>query len=212
MDVPQISPELREALRTWFHSKDRSIYLADDTFAYLPGGIGYFSVALISEITLTANATSVTFSNIPQGFKHLLIISRLAQSAANEVDNTIIRLNGDTGANYDIEYLQANGATASAFASRGTATSLLGFAEGTLSRPNSYGSNFIFIPGYSVVGDKVVLGIAAGFGNVSADADQFLRVQAVHWRNLNVLTSVSFVPQSGPNFVSGTKIQLYGML
>jgi hypothetical protein len=68
----------------------------------------------ITKQTLGAEAATVTFSNIPQTFTDLLIVSS-ARSArtVNLADNLNLRFNGDAGGNYSFRYLEGNGSAAS---------------------------------------------------------------------------------------------------
>jgi hypothetical protein len=77
-------------------------------FLWAPAG-AYDS---ISSITLSASASTITFSGIPSTYTHLQI--RYSLTAAAPADTTI-RFNGDTGANYSSHLLRGTGAAAGAF-------------------------------------------------------------------------------------------------
>lgn len=211
MDVPQLSPQLIDALRTWFHPKDRSVYLAPSTFAYLPGGIGYLSMAFISETILSASAASVTFSNIPQSFRHLILFCQPRTDSAVEAAALYIFYNNDTGANYDAERLIVAGTTVSAATLRSTNGPFIGLTEGSLSRANNFGLNFIIITNYQTTMEKQAIAMSCTFGDASADGDLLLLPASVRWRNTNVITSILLNPNVG-SFVSGSRFQLYGVL
>lgn len=211
MEVPETPTKLINQLRSWFHPKDRSIYLAANCLAYLSNG-AYFSDAFIAETALTGNVTSVTFSNIPQTFRHLMIMASTRVDTAVEVDNAQIRFNGDTGANYDYQQLFGNSATATASAARATTSAVIGAAEGANSRANCFAPGLVWIFDYSRTIEKRMVGFTAVFGNLSADADMFALFRVGNWRNPNVITSITIIPATGPNFVSGSRFQLYGIL
>lgn len=213
MEIAETPRQLIEQLRSWFHPKDRSIYLAPDAFAYLPGGVGYLSMAFISETVLSASAASVTFSNIPQDFRHLMIAASCRVDTAAERDNIAVRFNGDSGANYDTQSIFGTSATPTASATRGAASLPVGSAEAANSRGNAFGPNWIWIFQYSAAGiEKQTISFFSTFGNLSTDADLFAIFRAGNWRNLNVITSITILPSTGPNFVSGSRFQLYGIL
>lgn len=213
MDVPQLSPQLIDALRTWFHPKDRSVYLAPSTFAYLPGGVGYFSMAFISEVVLTANAASITFSNIPQNFRHLWLACQVRSVTVSESDVLMVRFNGDSGANYDVQALVVNNATLTGVAVRGLTLVGLGPIEGANSRAANTSPVFTWISLYSnVTTEKWLMSFSCQFGNVSADADLSEDFRSCRWRNTNVITSFTLSTNSGANLVSGSRVQLYGIL
>lgn len=211
MKIPAISPDLIEGLRARFFAKDRSLYLAANCFYYLNNG-AYLSDAFIAETTLSASAASITFSNIPQGFRHLSLITNSRVDTAVEVDNLNIRFNGDSGANYDLQQLFGNGVTATSVASRGGTAITFGAAEGANSRANCFAPGIAWIFDYSRTVEKRMIGLTAVFGNLSADADLFALFRVGNWRNSNVITSIVITPATGPNFVTGSRFQLYGIL
>ena len=212
MEVNPIDRDKIQDLRTWFHPKDRSVYLAANCLAYLSNG-AYLSNAFIAETVLAASAASVTFSNIPQGFRHLLIYSLGRSDAVLEADTLVIRFNNDSGSNYDVQRLTAGSTTVSAAATRATASSFIGQLEAANSRPANFAQSSILILGYSNSAiEKSAIGTGTIFGNTDADTDLFIVTRSLRWRNTNVITSIVIVPANGPNFVTGSSFQLYGIL
>lgn len=64
---------------------------------------------LIASTTLTQSATTVTFSNIPSGYKMLLLTGwGRTDRASNNTENMFLRCNGDTNNNYDHRALLFN--------------------------------------------------------------------------------------------------------
>jgi hypothetical protein len=211
MEVDILSDKIKQQLSSWFHRRDRSLYLPPSAFYYLNNG-AYLSDAFISETVLSASATSVTFSNIPQGFRHLVVMSSVRTDRVAENDTLVIRANGDGGANYDFQQLFGSSATASASTVRGT-TGFLHVTEASNSRANAFSPTIAWIWNYTInTQDKYCIGLSGFVGNLSADADLNIGVRLGHWRNLNVITSLVLVPNTGPNFVSGSRFQLYGVL
>lgn len=169
-------------------------------------------MSLISETVVSIAVASVTFSSIPQGFRHLVLFTRGRTDAAVEIDSIVMRFNGDSGANYDFEQFYGNGATVVASAGRATSTMVVQFIEGASSRANLFAAGISFILGYSVSGvEKTAINLGQAFGNLSADADLYAVFRSGLWRNTSVITSVALIPGSG-NFVSGSRFQLYGVM
>lgn len=83
--------------------------LASSRLAFEPAG-AYDSLATV---TLSASATSVTFSGIPSGYKHLQI--RMAALTTASTIQPQMRFNGDTGANYSRHSLYGDGGSAAAY-------------------------------------------------------------------------------------------------
>jgi len=212
MEVDILSDKIKQQLSSWFHRRDRSLYLPPSAFYYLNNG-AYLSNAFISETVLSASAASVTFSNIPQGFRNLLIFSRARSDTVAEQDILVPRFNGDSGANYDIQILTANNATLTGLAVRANTNGGGGRIEAAQSRGNNFSPVQTWIYDYSRAGvEKWNMSFSANFGDVSADADLRWEVRVGRWRNTNVITSATLLPATGPNFVSGSRFQLYGIL
>ena len=76
--------------------------------AFVPDS-GYDSLATV---TLASSASTVSFSGIPSGYKHLQIRYSLTAAAAAD---TTIRFNGDTGSNYSSHLVRGSGTAAQAY-------------------------------------------------------------------------------------------------
>lgn len=212
MEIDQISDKQKQQLSSWFHRRDRSLYLPPDTFYFLNNG-AYLAAAFISETILSASASSVTFSNIPQGFRHLFLMCTVRTDRAAESDTLNVRLNNDSGNNYDFQQLFGSSTTASASTLRATSALIIGVTEAAQSRDNAFAPTIAWIWNYSLsTQDKYSIGLSGLIGNLSADTDLNIGVRLAHWRNLNVVTSIVLLPNTGPNFVSGSRFQLYGIL
>jgi len=170
-------------------------------------------LSLIREQILLASATTVAFTSIPQTYRSLLVIHQARTDRVAESDNVLIRPNNDGTANYDVEILTGNGAVASATPLRATATSTVGLCEAASSRAANFSVGYVFFPGYTnPATEKQMIGLSGIFGDVSADTDMFVRITALRWRNTAAVTSLIFVPNVGPNFVTGSSFQLYGVM
>lgn len=70
------------------------------------------ALTLVSTVQVpSGGAASIEFTNIPQTGKDLLILASLRNADSNIT--AYVRLNGDTGSNYDYRDLQGNGASVS---------------------------------------------------------------------------------------------------
>lgn len=213
MDVPTTNFAIIEQMRSWFHAKDRSVYLSDATLLFYLNNGAYLSDAFIAETVLSASAASITFSNIPQGFRHLQILTHARTDNAAESDNMSIRLNNDAGSSYDYQQVSGSSATAAAAAARAGTDNRGPTTEGANSRAACFAPGVIWIPQYSISGvEKYTISLSGRVGDLSADADLNIFFRVSHWRNLDVVSKIVLVPTAGANFVSGTRAQLYGVL
>jgi hypothetical protein len=69
------------------------------------------ALVLIAEQLLVGTATTITFSSIPNTYRHLRLVAMGRMNAATTEDYVYIRFNGDTGSNYD-EVRVNNGSSA----------------------------------------------------------------------------------------------------
>lgn len=162
--------------------------------------------------TQTGSGTSISFSGISQGYRHLLLIGSARSSVAAENDELLMRFNGDTGSNYDWQRMSVNNATLSGAVGRATTSIQVGAIEGASSRADSFSPVLAYIYLYqSVTYEKYTTSYNTFFGNVSADADMFLQLRGGRWRSTAAITSITLLPSTGPNFVSGSGFQLYGV-
>lgn len=167
----------------------------------------------IAQTTLTGSAASVTLSSIPDHFRSLLFFVQLRTDRSAERDQVYVRLNADSGNNYDSSrsYFRA-GATVTSV-SRGSSSMRLMFCEAANARGNNFSPGYLFAPGYSKADREkwMCSTISASFGDVSADADLYTQFAVGRWRNTSAVTSVTFFPAVGPNLVAGCIFQLYGL-
>lgn len=89
---------------------------ADPEWAAAGGG-GAGALSLISTVTTSASQATVTFSSIPGTFKDLILVVNARGTASTTAVNVLLRMNGDTGANYSYERVNPFGST---FAAAGT--------------------------------------------------------------------------------------------
>lgn len=169
----------------------------------------------IEERILTSSVASITFSNLSAIYKTLVLQCEARTDAALEGDDILLRFNGDSGANYDwsqIFYNTGTGATGATIIA--TNQIFLANTEAANSRANNYAPSLSFIYGHADTDrEKWVDCIQNGrFGNVSAAADVFIAARRGRWRNTSAITSIVLVPGTGPNFVSGSRFRLYGIL
>jgi hypothetical protein len=170
--------------------------------------IGFY---LIEERLLSAPSANETFSSIPQNFKHLKLISFARTDVAAEVDNILVQFNGDGGANYDSIRVQFSTGGTAISVSRAATSIILLVAEGANSRANNFASSEAMI--FRYIGDtteKHCQALSGVFGDVSADTDLLSLFRRGRWQNVNPITSITLTPGTGPNFIAGSRFQLFG--
>ncbi len=170
---------------------------------------------VIDETELTDAAASIAFSSIPAGFRRLILIVEARTDRADEADGVLVQFNSDTGSNYDYIRFYASSATAATVSAARAATSIvIAHAEAANSRASNYAPSEVVIYNYAETDREkwISSGITGRMGDVSADADLVAGWQRGRWRSTAAITSITILPQVGPNFVAGTKATLYGVL
>ncbi len=163
----------------------------------------------IATVTLTSATSTISFTSIPATYTHLQVrgIARTDRSDSNQ-DALKIRYNSDTGNNYAIHYLLGNQISASA----GGATGISGvFADGitnTNSAANCFGAFVIDILDYTNTNKYKVNRALSGREDATAGALWF---ESGLWVNTNAISSITIIPNTGPNFVQYSQFALYGI-
>jgi hypothetical protein len=154
----------------------------------------------IATITLASSSSTVTFSNIPQTYTDLVIVS-----IASGNDGAIcIRLNGDTGSNYSSTQVRGNGTTATSNrASNGTyigGTSNFSVTAGALQ------TSIWNIQNYANTTTNKTILFRDGMASHITGATVGL------WRSTSAITSISLSPEFGTQvFYIGSTFTLYGV-
>jgi len=175
---------------------------ASQISGHLYGG-PYGAYDSLAAVTLSSAASSITFSGIPSGYKHLEIRGVCSNAYGSGNSNVSMYLNGDTTtSNYYSHYLYGTGASAGSAAS---ATSLFTFEA---SGQSTYPSTFIFdLLDYSNVNKYKTTKTLSGY---DANGSGLVSLTSALWKNTSVVTSLQFVAQDG-NWNSGSTFALYGV-
>lgn len=146
----------------------------------------------LATVTLSANSTSIIFSNIPNTFRDLVI-----QGQAASGQNPTIILNGDgADANYSSKTMYGEASTISnTFNNDGRVLSL---------DPSPNAAFKIEIFGYAKTDRHTQVISQSG-------AMSIVRIFGVRWKNTAAVNSVRLNPQSGYPFLAGATFSIYGV-
>ena len=174
---------------------------------------------LIQKITLNANASSVTFSNIPQNYTDLVIKFTWRGTAAGS--GAGLRVNGDTGSNYSYRALRASGTTAESFnsatwvSSFGTVYDEFIFWGVSTSAftANTFASGDIYIPNYTSSNSKSVSIKVSPEDNSTTVTTPY--IVAGLWSGTNAISSLTFMvdpnASGSPIIAANSTFYLYGI-
>lgn len=174
--------------------------------AYVPPG----AYELIETITPGTQA-SVTFSGLgdySSTYKHLQLryVMRTDRGGV-PYSNGAIRINGDTGSNYNAHYLTGTGSSViSGFVSSATSMLITSQPGGTFTT-NAFAAGVVdFLDAYNSNKNTTVRSLSGHVGN-----DVNIALQSGLWRNTASITSITVLNWDGANIVSGSRFSLYGL-
>ena len=143
----------------------------------------------------------VTFNDIPQTYKHLQVrILALNTSIPNGGD-IYMRLNGDSGSNYNAHYLYTNGSSIIAGVNTNT------YVYAAFNAVTNPGVGITDILDYANTNKyKTTRSLIGNDRNTAGD----IALTSGLWLNTNAITSISIFPSSS-SFAQYSRISLYGI-
>ena len=180
------------------------------TQSWVGGEPDFGAFESIATTLVSSAVSSVTFSSIPQTYKHLQI-RILGRTARASTDATIsIQLNIDTGSTWSNHNVLGDGSGAFSSGGGGRTYDYTGvcLCVGSSAAANIFGVGVTDILDYANTNKyKTIRTLTGndrnGSGNVS--------VQSANWRNTNAITSIGFFDSSGANIATNTHFALYGI-
>jgi hypothetical protein len=161
---------------------------------------------LLERIELNASASSVSFQNIPQsGYTDLKIVMSARITRSGSVTDIMnVSFNG-TSTNESSRRLEGNGSSAS---SASNALLLAYQASSTDATANTFGNAEFYIPNYTSSNFKSASndGVSENNGTTA-----YAGFAANLWSNTAAITSITFTPDAGSDFVQYSSFSLYGL-
>lgn len=160
---------------------------------------------LIQRIAGTGSSGTITFSSIPQTYKHLQIRCNIKGSSAN-VNPPFLRFNSDSGSNYARHRLYGNGS--SVLSGAISSTTLIGIGTYASTLDTTYPMTCIVdIYDYTSTSKfKTVNNLGGidmnGSGEINLSSGLWMSTSAINALTINV---------SGVNFTSDSTFALYGI-
>jgi len=169
------------------------------------------SQQLIGQQILGGTSATITFSSIPQNFNHLKLVVMARTNTAVPAVNIKCTINGDSGSNYDYQYIAGNNIVSSAAAAAGGTLSFIGSITAATASANYSGlieSTFFCYKNTTFF--KSIL-TRSGYATASTGVAQFVDI-LTSWRNTAAITSIALTDASAGSFIAGSSFYLYGVL
>jgi hypothetical protein len=156
---------------------------------------------------LGSTTASVTFSNIPQNYKHLQIRGLARGTTADTSVLLRFQLNSDTGSNYARHILTGDGSTAGAAVDASQTVGGIGNIAAATATASIFGVVVCDILDYAnVYKFKTIRSLAGNDRNGAGVVGLFSSL----WMNTAAITSVSIFPAAN-SFDTNTRFSLYGI-
>ena len=170
------------------------------------GAAGGSDYVLLESQILTSNTATITFSSIPQTYKHLQIrgVSRQASGANTQLN---LRFNGDTGTNYVSHFLFGSGSAVSSSAQTSRSSIIFGQSTGSGETANIFSPVVMDILDYSNSSKNTTTRLFSSFNN----SLNWILMRSGLWMNTAAVTSISFTADSATDMVAGSRFSLYGI-
>lgn len=182
-----------------------------DWDTYLKDNLNSGVLRPIAGTVLSGAAASIDFTGIPATFRHLQLVidGRLSGAVASAGVN--LRFNGDTGANYDFQYLQSNNTTVLGGQSLAqTSLANVGSFPGASATAGLSGGIELTIPNYAGTTWQKTLVSRNALRVGTAAANYYAQVISGFWRSAAAINQITIISGSG-NFEIGTVATLYGL-
>lgn len=178
----------------------------------LAGNAAFVPTYELIETIASGTQASVTFNNLgtySSTYKHLQLryVMRTDRSGV-PYSNGAIRINGDTGSNYNAHYLVGvgSGTPSSGFVSSDTRALIGNQPGGTFTTDAFSAGIFDFLDVYNTNKFKTIRCLSGHVGN-----DNTISLQSALWRSTASVTSITVLNWDSANIASGSRFSLYGL-
>ena len=162
------------------------------------------SMTHIETIELGSSQASITFSSIPQDYTDLLVVGATRSDRSAVDDDCLLSFNSNTS-NFSVVRLFGTG---SGSASITTPARFAGYVNGNSATSNTFSSQKIYISNYTSSSAKSYSVDSVTENNAG---ESYQDISAGLWNDTSNITSVSFTPEQGTNFLTGSTFSLYGI-
>jgi hypothetical protein len=160
----------------------------------------------------STSQSTISFTSIPSTYKHLQLrsICKTNRNDAGEFQTTInMRLNSDSGGNYNYHRFIGNGSALSATGGGGGNTFMYFYFGGSVTSPaNTFAAGIWDILDYTDTNKYTTVKYLSG---VEDNTNGVINLGSGAWRNTNAVTSITLTTDSGHNFTQYSQFALYGI-
>lgn len=162
----------------------------------------YYMEPIATTLVGAGGSSAVTFSNIPQGYKHLQV--RGIATFSSGTNAIILQANGDTGSNYAWHQMYGTGSAAGSNGATSTSTANISVAPTT-------GVVGVFITDVLDYANTSKYKTYRSLTGYDANGSGVIALRSVLWMNTGAITSLSLKYDTGVSFAQNTRFSLYGI-
>lgn len=154
---------------------------------------------------------SVTFSSIPQTFKHLQVRALTRTDRASTYDGAYVYFNSDTTkTNYTLHGLRGDGASASSYgyASASATGSQTSITLGNSATSQMFGVMVLDILDYTNTNKNTTIRC---FGGADVNGGGYVELVSGVWLNTAAVSDISFQVANGTEYLEYSSFALYGI-
>lgn len=161
--------------------------------------------------TLAANQTTISFTNIPQTFKHLQLRGIVRSTNAAFWGGLYATFNSDSTSSYSNHHLVGNGSSASSSANANETGISIPFASvGTSATAGIFGSFVMDVLDYNNTNKFKTTRTLNGRDLNGGGSEDRIGLSSGAWRSSSAITSIALTFAT-TDFVTGTSFALYGV-
>lgn len=167
------------------------------------------AITFIERNVLGSNAANITFTNIPQTGKHLLLSISCRTAYTGAVNDVLyLEFNSNTSSVYTSRRLRGTGTTV-AFNENPGEWPLYGpFVNGNTSTSDAFGVSTIYIGNYTSSQRKTISIDAVQETNATAAN---MMINAGEFNSTSAITSIKITSLQGSNLLANTSVTLYSI-
>lgn len=187
--------------------RDNMLYLAGST-----GLGGVIGLHLLASGTVAGTvAANIDLTSISGSYRNLQLQLLGRGDRVATSDSVLLRLNNDSGSNYDRQRSDALNTTLAGAESIGGTSIYVGEIAAASAPAGGAGVLVIDLPGYAQTTFHKALVARSTAKLANSSSGVYLNMQGGHWRNTAAVSRITLLPSSG-NFEIGTTYALYGLL
>jgi len=183
--------------------------IASQITGHLTSTTGFVSIA--TQTVGSSGASSVTFSGIPQVYKHLQIRGIARGTDASAYSFLGMQINGDTGSNYSRHQILSDGVNSPpqgySYASQTKAG--ISYISGASSGASMFGGFVTDILDYSSTSKNKVVRSLGGYSNNGSSGYSYIALNGSSWMNTSAVTSITLFTDA--NIAQYSLFALYGI-